>query len=317
MASFACISGEMRTFFWPCVGQQMRDNILIPLNLRTYVHMHGRNASAASVQNVLKGVDLIGVNVTPKAYVLPKPCPSKGNGYAYMYRLHECYRAIESSRVSVSWVFRIRSDHFIPFSMASLPDPTVYYTAQPWATGIALLASLSDCNCGWQKTNCTGRVHCNWVDDQFAILHGSAVSIYLRDMFSEFCNYRRIRVPQSYMRKLAPERRLARLLLPNVTVHDLRYISAALHPRLQRMSGKCGRPNDGRRPRNTSVMLALPPSAFSRALPAGPWDQRRFEVCAAQRNRPSAHRDRCLPYGNVWDDVRYGEDAKRRLRKST
>jgi len=304
----ACISGQVRTFFAPCVGPQMRDNLLIPLRLRTHVALHGKNVSAGAVTATLSGVDLGSVDVRPPLSLRGARCPEMANAWRQSVGLFTCYLAIERDNVPYSWVVRLRSDHMVPFRMTSLPCAACYYASHRWATGIAIVGNLAGCTCGWERAPCDHPdrpTHCDRLDDQFALLHGGAVGAYLRDTHLKFCEM------AEQGRPINPEQRTARLLR-NVTAHDIRFISLAMHPRLQRTSD-CTEPRDNRIPRATPVTIDVPARATREPLPDGPWDQRRSETCQYQRSLPAERRYRCLQYNGQWDDALYGQDATRQL----
>lgn len=300
MIAGACISGQARTFFLPCIGPQIRDNLLLPLNLRTHVFIHGKNVTETRVRAALRGANLATVIALPPQSP-SAPCPTKRNGYRLTLGLFFCYRAIAGDTVEYTWVVRLRTDNAVPFRMVSLPDAAAYYSLHPWATGIALLASLGNCNCGWRAKACdpADRVYCGWVDDQFGLLHGNAIKEYLHDLHVFFCDRSRLGVPGGlYLNTLDSEARLARFLR-NSTVHDMRFISAAVHPRLQR-SQTCGRPTDGQKPLVLRSVLRIPRESIETPLPDGPWDQRRDSVCKEQRAKK--HPRLCLPYDGRWDN---------------
>ena len=244
----ACVSGELRTFFAPCVGEQMRDNLLLPLRLRTHIFMNARtlgNDTEERVRRVFKGVD-----ITAEVEHLPSaekpPCPVQ-SGYPLTRGLVKCFHSFRADAWQYTWIVRIRSDHMVPFRMHKLPCALCYYRAHPWASGIVLTASLADCSCGWARPSCSSeRSYCDWVDDQFALLHGSAIDSYFGDLRFRFCDHHFYRLPSfADLGFLHPERRLARTVR-NSTVHDMRFISAGMHPRLQRTMS-CDKPRDGRR----------------------------------------------------------------------
>ena len=304
----ACISGQVRTFFAPCVGSQMRDNLLIPLRLRTHVALHGNNVSADAVAATLRGADLGSVDVRPPLSLRGARCPELFNAWRLSFGLLTCYRAIERDNVPYSWVVRLRKDHMVPFRMTSLPCAACYYASHRWATGIAIVGALARCTCGWERAPCDHPdrpTHCDRLDDQFALLHGGAVGAYLRDTHLKFCEMADQRRP------ISPEQRTARML-QNVTAHDIRFISAAMHPRMQRTSD-CTGPRDDRLPRATPVTIDVPARATREPLPDGPWDQRRSKTCQYQRTLPAERRYRCLQYNGQWDDALYGQDATRQL----
>lgn len=303
----ACISGELRTFFAPCVGAQIRDNLLLPLQLRTHIFMNMRTRAddtEGRVRRVLKGVDLAALQVE-RSFADRPAC--RGKSYALSRGLAKCFHSVRSDdRVRYTWIVRLRSDHMIPFRLHTLPCASCYYSAHPWASGIALSASLANCSCGWTKRACaTERASCDWVDDQFALLHGSAVEAYFQDFRARFCDHKYIGLSSpNDIRLLAPERRLARMFSSrNVTVHDMRFMGGATHPRLQR-TPNCDKPGDGRLPLRTYPVFDIPPHSMKKVLPTGPWDQRREEVCRYQRQLPSHKRYWCLHYGPSTDDVR-------------
>lgn len=302
----ACISGELRTFFAPCVGTQIRDNLLLPLNLRTHVFMNHRsyaNDTVDKVRNLLAGVDIAALEIEYLPIVERSPCPVKGRGYPLTRGLAKCFHSFRSDTKLYTWILRIRSDHMVPFRLLSLPCADCYYSTYPWASGIALSASLADCACGWINSPCgTKRTHCDWVDDQFALLHGSAIHSYFGDLRYRFCDHHFLGLQnRQELSQLDPERRVARLL-KNVTVHDLRFISCAMHPRLQRNTN-CNRANDGRLPTRTYPTFDVPYRSIKTVLPIGPWDQRRTDVCNMQRKLQ--HRYLCLRYGPEDDDMQH------------
>ena len=196
VVSGACISGQVRTFFLPCVGERMRDNILVPLNLRTHVFLHGKNISEHDVRKTLHGAEVKTVVVMRPQSPTP-PCPTRVPGYPLTRFLFLCYRALMKDSVEYEWVVRLRSDQNIPFTFRILPPASMYYKLHPWATGIMISGLLSDCNCGWKKRKCLSKIptRCEWVDDQFALLHGSAVKSYFHDLHVSFCNHGFFNVP--------------------------------------------------------------------------------------------------------------------------
>lgn len=309
--SGACITGQVRTFFLACVSGSIRDNLLIPLNLRTHVFIHGKNISNEKIRVALKGANLITVVALPPQ--TPKvSCPTIGNGYALTPALFACYEAIQRDGKPYDWVVRLRSDHTIPFRITALPDASVYYATHSWATGVVLSASLGSCNCGWKKRRCESvrRVFCKWSDDQFAFLHGYAIRSYLHELNVRFCDYKFLGFDSfNDLKTSVSERRLA-LLLRNSTVHDLRFISSVMHPRLQR-SGTCGKPDDGREPAYLPTVLDVPYRSFYKPLPSGPWDQRRLSVCTQQRLVKK--QSLCFSYDKKWDDQVFYNDVMRML----
>ena len=313
----ACISGELRSFLWPCVSEQMRINLLIPLNLRTHVFIHGPNVTDGLLRAALRGVNL-GIVSTQPPQTAP-PCPVRGTGYVITHALYECWTAIRhDTQYNHEWVFRLRSDHVVPFRLSTVPSADAYYAQHAWADGVALTSSLAHCNCGWANKACTSsvRVRCGSVDDQFAMLHGSAVRAYLHDLHVHFCNHGRLRTSSAHPpQSLSSENRLARMLSHrNITLHDVRFISHALHPRLQRMRGYCGSPADNRRPAQVRGTLKVPPRSLRLPLPDGPWDQRRITVCSAQRALARDKQHLCLEFNGTWDDDLFGPDARKRMR---
>ena len=289
----------------------MRDNLLIPLRLRTHVFMHGANATASAVATTLSGVDLARVDVRPPI-LINITCADKRKNYPLVVGLSMCYDSIQRDNIRYTWIVRLRTDHMVPFRMSSLPCAACYYATHPWARGIAITASLGECTCGWAMSSCDGaRVECDWTDDQFALLHGDAIRLYLHGMKEYFCNAHVLGTSESGLGLLDPERRVARLLR-NTTIHDIRFLSAAMHPRLQR-THNCSRPGDGRMPRVTGHTLEVPTRAIHRVLPDGPWDQRRVASCSEQRLLPADERTGCLPYAGEWDDEQFGKGVISRL----
>jgi len=304
----ACISGTLRTFFAPCVGAQMRDNLLLPLKLRTHIFMNmgtWANDTEERVRRVLKGVDIAALSVEYMPSMDRPSCPVKGAAYSLTRGLVKCFYSLHSDTRIYTWIVRIRSDHMIPFRIHTLPCAKCYYSAHPWASGIVLSASLADCTCGWIKQSCdSSRSYCDWTDDQFALLHGSAIKSYMETNRVRFCDHRFLGI-SSYndLGLFDTERRMARIL-QNATVHDMRFISAAIHPRLQRTM-MCEKSNDGRRPIHTHATFNVSFRSMKTVLPIGPWDQRREEVCIRQRELPPDDRYLCLRYGPVYDDKRH------------
>lgn len=304
--SGACISGELRTFFAPCVGAQIRDNLLIPLNLRTHVFMNHRsyaNDTVDNVRNLLSGVDIAALEVEYLPIVERPRCPVRGNGYSLTRGLAKCFHSFRSDTKQYKWILRIRSDHMVPFRLRSLPCADCYYSAHPWASGIALSASLADCTCGWANPPCNAEhTYCDWTDDQFAMLHGSAINSYFGDLRFRFCDHQFLGLrSRQELSHFDSERRMARILR-NVTVHDLRFISCAMHPRLQRTMN-CNRANDGRFPTLTYPTFNVPYRSMKTVLPNGPWDQRRADVCNTQRKLKTRYL--CLRYGPEDDDIQH------------
>jgi hypothetical protein len=302
VVSGACISGQVRTNL-PCVGERMRDNILVPLNLRTHVFLHGKNISEHDVRKTLHGAEVKTVVVMRPQAPTP-PCPTRVPGYPLTRFLFLCYRALMKDSVEYEWVVRLRSDQNIPFTFRILPPASTYYKLHPWATGIMISSFLSDCNCGWKKRKCLSKIptRCEWVDDQFALLHGSAVKSYFHDLHVSFCNPGFFNVASQYSLSLTlPEKRLS-LALHNVSLHDIRFISLALHPQLQR-SGDCNVSGDGARHRQRlTTVINVSDRSFQLPLPDGPWDQRRMEICGTSRAMDTWARHLCLPYDGTWDD---------------
>lgn len=304
----ACISGELRTFFAPCVGAQIRDNLLLPLKLRTHIFMNMRtwaNDTEARVRRVLKNVDIAALNVEYFPSMDKPSCPVKGTSYALTGGLARCFYSLQADTRIYTWIVRIRSDHMVPFRIDTLPCAKCYYSAHPWASGIVLSASLADCTCGWIGQSCgSTRTYCDWVDDQFALLHGSAIQSYMETNRVRFCDHRFLGLSSyNYLGLMDPERRMARMLR-NATVHDMRFISSAMHPRLQRTL-ECDRAGDGRVPVHTHAAFDVPSRSMKAVLPTGPWDQRRTEICNRQRKLPLHDRYLCLLYGPEYDDVRH------------
>lgn len=308
LRSGACISGELRTFFAPCVGAQIRDNLLLPLNLHTHVFVNSRfiqNETIRKVRDVLAGVDIAALEVEYLPKMERPPCPVKGMGYPLTRGLMKCFHSFHSTGIQYGWVVRIRSDHMVPFRLTTLPCAHCYYDTHPWASGIALSASLAECTCGWTKSPCDARrTYCDWTDDQFALLHGSAIQSYFGDLRNRFCDYQFLGLKtREDLAYFDPERRLARLL-KNVSLHDMRFISCAMHPRLQRTMS-CDKANDGRLPVRTFPTFDVPHRSMKTVLPTGPWDQRRHDVCREQRKLPPNARYLCLKYGTTEDDVQH------------
>jgi hypothetical protein len=306
--SGACISGEIRTFFAPCVGAQIRDNLLLPLKLRTHVFMNQRsptNGTVDRVRAVLSGVDLAALEVEYLPHMERPTCPVKGTIYPLTRGLVKCFHSFHLDTKRYTWIVRIRSDHMVPFRLTSLPCAACYYNAHPWASGIVLSASLSDCTCGWVESPCNNnRTYCDWADDQFALLHGSAIQSYFGDLRYRFCDHHFLGLQsQTDLSYLDTERRMARMLR-NVTVHDMRFISCGMHPRLQR-TFKCHAANDGRLPARTYPTFRVPSRSIKTVLPTGPWDQRRSSVCHEQRKLPRRKRYLCLRYGPTDDDIQH------------
>lgn len=304
----ACISGELRTFFAPCVGAQIRDNLLLPLALRTHIFLNVRtwaNDIEERVRRVLKGVDIAALDVEHLQSMERPSCPVKGTSYPLTRGLAKCYYSLQSDTRNYTWILRIRSDHMVPFRLHTLPCAKCYYSAHPWASGIVLSASLADCTCGWIKESCgSKRTYCDWVDDQFALLHGSAIQSYMETSRVRFCDHRFLGLPsRDDLGYIDTERRMARMLR-NATVHDMRFIGEAMHPRLQR-TFNCNKSNDGRSPVHTYATVNVPVTSIRTLIPTGPWDQRRGEVCIRQRKLPHNDRNLCLRYGPEYDDVRH------------
>ena len=129
-----------------------------------------------------------------------------------------------------------------------------------------------------EKAKLTREPRCGWADDQFAMLHGEGISLYLKGLHARFCEPRA-------RRRLAAEERVGRILFTShrtIAIRDIRFISSALHPRLQR-SSSCATPADGRMPDATVPTFDVPLESFRRPIPSGPWDQRRHAVCARGR----------------------------------
>lgn len=240
------------------------------------------------------------------SHVKKPPCPVKGRSYPLTRGLVKCFYSFRSDTAwSYTWIVRLRSDHMVPFRLTTLPDHRLYYSAHPWATGIALTASLGECTCGWTNPACSSnRTTCDWTDDQFALLHGSAIRSYFGDLRFRFCDHNFLNLPfREDLKHFDPERRMARLLR-NATVHDMRFISCGMHPRLQRTM-TCIRPNDGRLPVFTHPTFNVKPRSMRAVLPPGPWDQRRADICRQQRQLPPHRRYWCLRYGPDDDDTQH------------
>lgn len=306
----ACIVGQVRTFFAPCVGVAMRTDILIPLNLRTHVVMHG-NVTDDGVRRVLAGVDVANVMIQPWSRPHKRNCTASGNGMHIAHGLIRCFRSIVSDAgVEYTWIVRLRSDHAPSFRITALPNADAYYNRYPHAKGIALVNLLNHCTCGWH-VSCTAfrtTVRCSWAGDQFAFLHGTAIVAYLRDMDQYMCDHQRMKIHRHVLHRIAPEMRVGRLLsAANVTMHDVRFISLFFPPRLQRSSNCKQTPG-------ASARAATPAKSTSSVFPPGPWDQRRSTVCRAQRELPLKRRYWCLPHEGQYDDERTVGDVQRVLK---
>lgn len=287
LTSGACITGETRTLFAPCVGERLKTNLLLPLKLRTHVFVHGGNVTVRAVETLFHGVDLAVVDARTNEQYVPPKCSTQGSGYVITQLLARCYDSIiNDAKYRYDWVFRLRTDHNVPFRLAQLPLPDIY---KPKA-GVILLGGLAQCDCGWKKRSCTREPKCGWADDQFAMLHGAGISLYLKGLRVRFCEPRA-------RRPLASEERVGRILTSHrtIAVRDIRFISSALHPRLQR-SSSCAAPMDGRLPNFTVPTFDVPLESFQQPIPSGPWDQRRHAVCARGRGW-------CLLNGPVRDDL--------------
>lgn len=138
-----------------------------------------------------------------------------------------------------------------------------------------------------------------------AILHGEAIAAYFVHLRQQYCNSTMLNVPHDTLYKLGSEERLGLMLSAHsVSMHDVRWVSSAMSPQLQRTK-HCTTSNHN--------VMALNSRSISNPLPTGPWDQRRQRVCRQQRRLPSSNRTRCLPVDGVYDDIQYGHDVERML----
>ena len=326
----ACISGQLRTFFAPCVGARMRDNVLLPLSARTAISMSEpgdveyRKNRSEQIRQLLAGVQLIGLRLEEGNATRTNgngtivmggglggerpPCPTRGGGYSYTHHLLWCMdqfqKDAEDHGVRHTWVLRLRSDHNVHTRLASLPDRLPY--DPDGRRGVAITGALGECECGFKKRLCKGEPLCLWTDDQFALLHGKAVDIYLREFRQAWCDADLLQGPQflphlrskrwTSLDHLDSEARLAHLLSSRgVIVRDVRFVSQVAHAPLQR-SSTCS-------PRDAVVNV---PKESWEQLPPGPWDQRRVSVCKASRALEPRQRTLCLPHHNdsQWDDLK-------------
>ena len=337
----ACISGQLRTFFLPCVGAQMRDNVLLPLRARTFVALnHPGNGTVrhdikVNVHRLLTGVHLLHVRVDagngtrtlPDGTILmgggakdapPQPCPTPGNTYQYTTGLLQCYEGFQAdaiaSNVSYTWVLRLRSDHHLPARFGALPARLPYDPDD--RRGVAILGSLGACECGWTEPACDARREverapsgCLIVDDTFALLHGPAIDLYLRSLREHWCDEELMRRPFEDVWRLkrwtlghiGAEGRLGHLLSAKGVV--LRDVRFISQNARPRLqrSSDCMAPRDTPQPVHKGVVIDVPAEAWEQ-VPPGPADQRIVSICAAQRALPAASRALCLPYGPAWDD---------------
>lgn len=236
------------------------------------------------------------------------PCRAHGNGYIITRQLYACYKSIQADTTrTYGWIFRLRTDHNTRIRFSSLPRAHAYYSRAANTRGVALLADVGGCACGWKLDRCNHELYpCSRANDQFAILHGSAIAAYLMHLRRHYCDSEVLNVPQSTFSRLGSEERLGLILSAyNVTMHDVRWVSSAMSPQLHRTI-QCTESNYNFTLLKKGVML--------NPLPAGPWDQRRQGVCQNQRRLPSSDRTMCLPVEGVYDDVRYGKDVVRMLK---
>ena len=324
----ACVNGEVRTFFQPCVGPRLAEYALTPLRADTFIFMNykvgGINATESShramnvrerTMRMLRDVTVRHLSIEPQLSEMP-PCNLKYQGafagYHQSRGLRQCYETItDKGSPTYEWVLRLRTDHSLAMRFDSLPRiPRRFFLDKP-VDGIAILGWLGGCECGWLlPAPCTDLSMCPCVDDQFALLHGNAIRAYLFEWRRHYCSSKNIRCPgcdQAVMRRdqegLSSECRLGRILTAErVAVRDVRWISVSAHPKIVRRDTQCKHEGWNSALLNAPPVVADAVSLFN--LPLGPWDHRRNDHCARKRQNGT------WPYCQRYGAHKHDDDAR-------
>lgn len=276
----ACITGQFRTLDRSCVGARLTARVLQPLHAHTFAFVKVPSTEAAQLEQydrrvraALHGANLAHLNVSVQSDPT-QPCPHKrraGSTYAMLIGLWNCYSAMQAFAAPqsvahrFSWVFRFRTDSLVHFRVERLPDEGV-------PRHVIYSAAASQCGCGrvFRMGPCDSTVEniaCRQVDDTFALLRGRAIKAYLHDPYAEFCE-------MSSGNEILGDL----LVRAHALERDVRFISSLLPPVLFRQHFDCNASSSS--PASSPILLK---ASSLRAIPPGPWDERRNGICAAAR----------------------------------
>jgi hypothetical protein len=285
LAVAACITGQTRTFTAPCVGPRMVEHLLQPTRAVAFVYLNQAEPTEedyGKVRTALRGATVgeLRIERTNDSWVDQwatcgsyGACGLEGTGTVQYRALAQCYHGLQKHPNAGQWDW-VRSDHGIPFHLASLPLHLPHASARH---GMAYTGNVAGCDCGFRSRPCgqPGQTDsCKQVDDQFALLHGAAIRAYLHHLPMRHCE-----LVDRAACGTSCECRVATVLNHfNVSYRDIRFVSRFSHPPLVRRHEECGTvPTLVRAPSyniTAESMLQVPP---------GPWDQRRNCLCADRR----------------------------------
>ena len=129
-----CLSGQApRSIELPCIGKNIIDNIIVPLNSDLYISLNSPNSNEVNkTKNILKRlisntsyIKLLDVYKHDNNYTSQK-CSYSVAGRPQAEGFIRCYNKIKHNKIDYAWIFRTRPDLYIPIKFVSLPHPKIF-----------------------------------------------------------------------------------------------------------------------------------------------------------------------------------------------